>query len=269
MSLFFLITIIVVIAILAIVALFFVLRGGSSSSVAKSHQDEVTDDVEHIFNDSFREELRNRGRLQFEKILDENAMFLQQDLRVTTSQLNDFIKDEVKKILVKEFKDYSSALDEAKDLTIKSFEDAQSSVERVSREFYSRLSSELEDEKKARLARFDHNMEDIVNHYVLEAIGDQISMDQQIEFIMAQLERNRASIHKDIMADMERPPSPEQSDISEKIEAIPTEGHPESHSASKVSMRQGVSGRGLESPSPSKRSGFKLSKVKRITDGRS
>ena len=37
--------------------------------------------AEHIFDDQFREELRNRGRLHFEKIIGENAMFLQQDLR--------------------------------------------------------------------------------------------------------------------------------------------------------------------------------------------
>jgi hypothetical protein len=49
-------------------------------------------DVEHIFNDEFREELRNRGRLHFEKIIGESAMFLQQDLRQTTSQLNDYMR---------------------------------------------------------------------------------------------------------------------------------------------------------------------------------
>ncbi len=46
-------------------------------------------DVEHIFNEEFREELRNRGRLHFEKIIGENSMFLQQDLRLTTSELNE------------------------------------------------------------------------------------------------------------------------------------------------------------------------------------
>src|ERR1700755_291089 len=56
-------------------------------------------DVEHIFNTEFREELRNRGRLHFEKIISENAMFLQQDLRLTTAQINDFMKDEIKKTL--------------------------------------------------------------------------------------------------------------------------------------------------------------------------
>ncbi|HET6924572.1 MAG TPA: hypothetical protein VFH39_01965, partial [Candidatus Saccharimonadales bacterium] len=62
-----------------------------AKKAAASSQDAYTQqaiqDVEHIFNDEFREELRNRGRLHFEKIIGENAMFLQQDLRLTTSQL--------------------------------------------------------------------------------------------------------------------------------------------------------------------------------------
>jgi len=60
-------------------------------------------DVEHIFNSDFREELRNRGRLHFEKIIAENAMFLQQDLRLTTSQLNEFMKQEITRTLQREF----------------------------------------------------------------------------------------------------------------------------------------------------------------------
>src|ERR1700755_3282375 len=64
-------------------------------SLVDSYQDAAEQDVEHIFNEEFREELRNRGRLHFEKILGENAMFLQQDLRLTTSQLNEYMKGEV------------------------------------------------------------------------------------------------------------------------------------------------------------------------------
>src|SRR5882757_11319330 len=62
-------------------------------------EDAAEDDVEHIFNEEFREELRNRGRLHFEKILGENAMFLQQDLRETTTQLNDYMRAEITRTL--------------------------------------------------------------------------------------------------------------------------------------------------------------------------
>src|ERR1700719_2487102 len=68
-----------------------------------SIEEGVDQDVEHIFNSEFREELRNRGRLHFEKIIGENAMFLQQDLRLTTSQLNDYMKGEITRTLKDEF----------------------------------------------------------------------------------------------------------------------------------------------------------------------
>lgn len=61
-----------------------------------------------IFDDEFREELRNRGRLHFEKIIGENAMFLQQDLRQTTTQLNDYMRAELTKTLQEEFKNTNS-----------------------------------------------------------------------------------------------------------------------------------------------------------------
>ena len=66
-------------------------KGKDTNDIEKAAEE----DVEHIFNDTFREELRNRGRLHFEKIISENAMFLQQDLRLTTSQLNEYMKEDL------------------------------------------------------------------------------------------------------------------------------------------------------------------------------
>ena len=41
-------------------------------------------------------------------------------------------------------------------------------------------------------------MADIVNHYVLEAVGEQIDLTEQLEFILSQMERNKEAIIKDI-----------------------------------------------------------------------
>jgi hypothetical protein len=41
-------------------------------------------------------------------------------------------------------------------------------------------------------------MADIVNHYVLEAIGDQIDLSDQLEYIIAELEANKEAIVQDI-----------------------------------------------------------------------
>src|SRR6476660_6843499 len=69
--------------------------GGKGNNGPDSLLDAASQDVEHVFDDKFREELRNRGRLHFEKIIGDNAMFLQQDLRLTTSQLNEYMKTEI------------------------------------------------------------------------------------------------------------------------------------------------------------------------------
>src|ERR1700746_1446718 len=84
--------------------------GGAKKGFADSYGEAADADVEHIFNDEFREELRNRGRLHFEKIIGENAMFLQQDLRLTTSQLNEYMKAEITRKLREEFDKYEQSI---------------------------------------------------------------------------------------------------------------------------------------------------------------
>ena len=86
-------------------------------------------DVEHIFNNEFREELRNRGRLHFEKIIGENAMFLQQDLRLTTSQLNDYMKQELSSKLREEFAKYEESITDAKQMAVESIEKTKQTIE--------------------------------------------------------------------------------------------------------------------------------------------
>ncbi len=155
-------------------------------------------DVEHIFNDEFREELRNRGRLHFEKIIGENAMFLQQDLRLTTSQLNEFMKTEITRKLQDEFTKYEESITDAKQLAIESISKTQEAIEQQRQMMGQQLLQEIENEKKRMVARFEENMADIVNHYVLAAIGDQIDLNDQLEYILQDLETNKSAIIRDI-----------------------------------------------------------------------
>lgn len=159
---------------------------------------QAKEDVEHIFNDEFREELRNRGRLHFEKIIGENAMFLQQDLRLTTSQLNEFMKTEITKVLKEEFSKYEESINDAKQLAIDSIQKTQSTIEQQRELLTQQLNEQLTAEKSRNLSRFEAHMADIVNHYVLEAVGEQIDLSEQLDFILNQMERNKEAIIKDI-----------------------------------------------------------------------
>jgi hypothetical protein len=156
------------------------------------------DDVEHIFNAEFREELRNRGRLHFEKIIGENAMFLQQDLRLTTSQLNEYMKAEITKKLQEEFDKYEQSIMDAKQLAIDSIQKTNQAIEEQRQSLSAQVQAQIEAEKQQLIERFTANMTDIVNHYLNAAIGAQIDLSDQLPYIVAQMEANKAAILEDI-----------------------------------------------------------------------
>lgn len=173
-------------------------ESSGKSKTPKDLQEAAIEDVDHIFNKEFREELRNRGRLHFEKIIGENAMFLQQDLRLTTSQLNDYMKQEIKKVLEDEFKKYEDSIKGAKDMALESIQKTQSAIEQQRQILEKQLVDEVSEEKIRLINKFESNLTDIVNHYVLSAIGNQIDLTDQIEYITGYLNENKQAILEDI-----------------------------------------------------------------------
>lgn len=172
--------------------------GKAKGNLAESFQAAAERDVEHIFNEDFREELRNRGRLHFEKILGENAMFLQQDLRLTTAQLNDYMKNEISKDLKEAFANYESAIGDAKQLAVESIEKTKNAIDEQRKTMSEQLEQEVAEEKARRIQRFEDHMAEIVNHYILMAIGNQIDLNDQLEYILGELEVNKKAIAEDV-----------------------------------------------------------------------
>jgi hypothetical protein len=154
--------------------------------------------VLEIFNDDFREELRNRGRLHFEKIINDNAMFLQQDLRLTTTQVNEYMKSEITKKLHDEFSNYEESITDAKELALNAITKTQAVIEEQRTALTREVRLQVAKDKDVVIKNFENNMAEIINHYVLEAIGDQIDLTAQLEFILNDLEQNKTAIIEDI-----------------------------------------------------------------------
>lgn len=173
-----------------------------SNNKTKSPDTQLTEaakgDVEHIFNQDFREELRNRGRLHFEKILGENAMFLQQDLRQTTTQLNDYMRAEITRTLQEEFKKYEQSIVDAKQIALQSIEKTVATIEQQRQFMEQQMQAQANAQRDRIITRFEAEMASIINHYVLRAIGNQIDLSDQLEFILGEMETNKTAILEDI-----------------------------------------------------------------------
>lgn len=158
----------------------------------------VATDVEHIFDDEFREELRNRGRLHFEKIIGENAMFLQQDLRETTAQLNEYMRAELTRTLQDEFKNYQQSIADAKQIALNSIEKTITTIEQQRQFMEQQLLAQTQANKARMIKQLEQDMATILNHYIVKAIGNQVDLTDQLDYILDELEINKKSIIEDI-----------------------------------------------------------------------
>lgn len=169
-------------------------KGGADQKIESA----AREDVEHIFNDEFREELRNRGRLHFEKIIGENAMFLQQDLRETTSQLNEYMREEITRTLQEEFKKYEQSITDARQIALDSIEKTTMTIEQQRQFLKQQLQTQFQAQKDRILSQFETEMASIINHYILRAIGSQIDLGDQLDYILAEMEASKQAMIEDI-----------------------------------------------------------------------
>lgn len=173
-------------------------KSGQPEDMLEDHTLAAEKDVEHIFNDDFREELRNRGRLHFEKIINDSAEFLQQDLRLTSSQLNEFMKSELSAKVREELNKYEQSINDARDLAIESLQRTTLAIEEQRKLLREQVQKEIENDKLIIVDNFEQQMTDIISHYVVDAIGKEVSLEDQLEFILADLETNKKAMIEDI-----------------------------------------------------------------------
>jgi hypothetical protein len=174
---------------------------GDNKSVAdlnKAYSDIAEEDATHLFNKEFREELRTRGRLRFEKIIDENAMFLKQDLDMTISQLNEYMKKEISTKLDSEFAAYAKAMKEAQELALSTLQKTAAEVESQRAALAAALEKNVNEREAAILKVYEENMAKVIEHYVLQALGEQFDLKAQLPYIIAQVEKNKQNIMEDM-----------------------------------------------------------------------
>lgn len=226
---------------------------------------------EHFFDEYFREELRNRGRWYFERVINENGQLFKEDLDETVTGINQSLKEHITKRLedaivqinadlkehtVQELErrmtEYTKSMKDAQDnalavitenakslalqhsqlrttleqnvtdqqdLLHRSFEenkaqiiamkDAQDAAlqwlnqsAQAMHEKYQQLNETLERniavQEQVAMRSFEENMAQVVEHYLLGALGDQFDVKAQLPSIIKQMEANKQAIMDDI-----------------------------------------------------------------------
>jgi vacuolar-type H+-ATPase subunit H len=155
-------------------------------------------DVERIFTPDFREELKNRGRLHFEQIINDNAEFLQQDLRLTSAELSEFMKKELTSKVHEALGKYEQSVNDAKELAVESIKKTSLALDEQRQVLGEQVQKEIAIEKDHIISSFEKRVTEIVSHYIIEAIGNEVDLSDQLEYILDNFEANKKAMVEDI-----------------------------------------------------------------------
>jgi hypothetical protein len=173
-------------------------KAQNKEELAKSYDRLMQDDVYHIFSKEFHEELRNKARLDFQKVINENAMFLQQDLRLTTSEINQYLKQEVSGKLQEEFAAYQQSIKDVQAAAVESINSTVLAAQQQQQLLAEQIQKEAEARKAQIIANFEANMAEIVSHYVVKTIGTQIDLKDQLPYIVREMEAQKEAMKQDM-----------------------------------------------------------------------
>ncbi len=151
-----------------------------------------------LFTDEFLTKLQDRGIARFEHTLDQNAAFLQQDLRKISDTVSERIKEEATAILKDEFTDQKQSVAAAQQHMAEAFSKIDRAIADYQQKMTDQLTAELLSEKQRRLSRFEKNMADVVIHHVEQTLGAHMEVGEQVEYILKNLEANKTAIVEDI-----------------------------------------------------------------------
>ena len=151
-----------------------------------------------LFTEEYRQHMREKAEARFERTLEENATFLQRDLHAISDDVTEYVKERAGEILKEEFSDQKQVVAAAQQHMSEAFAKVDHAIAENQQTMREQFDRELKVEKARRLERFQENMADVVTHHVQQTLSTHLEIDDQVKFILANLEANKTAIIEDI-----------------------------------------------------------------------
>jgi dsDNA-binding SOS-regulon protein len=170
----------------------------TTKNTAGNFQQAAATTAEQAFNQDFREELRNSGRLHFENIVVDNAKLLNQSLGTTINQLNKQTQEVLNAKLAAEIEAYGQAMRAATASIEGSIQSTTATLEQQQVALTEALKKNVATREETLVKAYENNMAQIVEHYLLETLGGHFDLKTQLPSIIAQMEANKQAMIEDM-----------------------------------------------------------------------
>lgn len=174
-----------------------------------------------FFDENFREELRNHGRLYFEKIINENGTVFKHDLDATVEQvqvdlkahiteqldaaiaeIKTELKGHVTKQLDEQFASHSQAMKEAQDTALQAMTQSAQTVQQQHQQLADTLQKSLADQETTLAAAFEDSKAQITKMKDTQALTLQW-LAQSVQALQQQHEQLEQAIQQNITKQQE------------------------------------------------------------------
>lgn len=156
-----------------------------------------------------REELLQKAKAHYEKILDNAASQLQLDLSRTSAQLNKQLETLGNEIVSDEMKRYKASLEELQKNTEVSItstqdqlathqEDLKAAMAEHQKEMLAKLNEEIAVEKDRLLAQIDTKLADAAASFLIETMQHDVDLGAQTAYLTRMIEEHKEDFKKEV-----------------------------------------------------------------------
>jgi hypothetical protein len=145
------------------------------------------------------DELEAKLKIAYETKIGEATQTFGTDLQATSQRLSEQVSRLTTTVIEEELEAYQKTLEEVRKVATQAMDQIHQAVEHQRVELRQSMETELANEKKALVDKFDAKMGDVVASYISESLGSGVDLGAQMQFILTSLESHKDEIRKDLL----------------------------------------------------------------------
>ena len=151
-----------------------------------------------VLGKAARQEIEKTAAERLGREIDAGAQKLSADLRAAGSKIGGHLDQLATETVERELQQYRQVLADNRTKTADSLSKARGEIEQRHQQVQQRLDQDIAAAKAKRLKQFDAKIADTMSAYLVEALGEDADLGAQGKYLLAALERDKASLKKDI-----------------------------------------------------------------------
>ncbi|HLG90959.1 MAG TPA: hypothetical protein VI336_02245 [Candidatus Saccharimonadales bacterium] len=145
-----------------------------------------------------KERLTHESQAQFQSVVTHSSAELEHQLKDSASQINSLIKSFATDIVESEMQRYREELDRLRARADAEMGGLREEMAKHETELKAKMAAEIEAEKGRLIKQIDTKLADAVTSFLTEALGRNIDLGNQTEYLLSLLEEHKAELIKEV-----------------------------------------------------------------------